>query len=79
MNKIIIENLRRKYPKDTRIQLVFMDDVQAPPVGTCGTVLGIDDMGNVLVKWDNGSMLNVLYGIDKISIVSLPDVKSDNV
>ena len=79
MNKIIIENLRRKYPKDARIQLVFMDDVQAPPVGTCGTVLGIDDMGNVLVKWDNGSMLNVLYGIDKISIVSLPDVKSDNV
>ena len=42
-----------------------MDDVQAPPVGTKGTVRGVDDTANLLVDWDNGCGLNVIYGIDK--------------
>jgi hypothetical protein len=41
-----------------------MDDVQAPPVGTKGTVVGVDDAGSILVCWDNGSSLNVAYGED---------------
>jgi hypothetical protein len=41
-----------------------MDDVQAPPVGTKGTVLGVDDTASVMVRWDNGSGLNVVYGED---------------
>ena len=43
-----------------------MDDVAAPPIGTYGTVTGIDDTGSILVDWDNGSGLNVLYGIDRV-------------
>ena len=43
-----------------------MDDFQAPPIGTKGTVRGVDDMGNILVNWDNGSSLNVVYDIDVI-------------
>ena len=46
-----------------------MDDVQAPPVGTKGTVLGVDDTGSLLMRWDTGSSLNVIYGediVDKI-------------
>lgn len=43
-----------------------MDDVQAPPAGTKGTVIGVDDMASVMVKWDNGSRLNVIYGEDEI-------------
>lgn len=35
--------LRNKYPSGTRVRLVQMDDVQAPPVGTLGTVMGVDD------------------------------------
>ena len=41
-----------------------MDDVQAPPIGTKGTVYGVDDTGSMLVNWDNGSGLNVVYGVD---------------
>ena len=41
-----------------------MDDAQAPPLGTRGTVIGVDDTGSIMVKWDNGSGLNVIYGID---------------
>lgn len=61
-----IEQLRRDYPAGTRIELVRMDDVQAPPVGTNGTVRGVDDTGSLLVSWDNGNSLNVIYGIDLV-------------
>lgn len=59
-----LEGLRSRYPVGTRVELVQMDDVQAPPIGTKGTVTGIDDTGSLLVDWDNGSGLNVIYGID---------------
>jgi len=43
-----------------------MDDPQAPAKGTLGTVKGVDDIGSLLVAWDNGGRLNVLYGIDEV-------------
>ncbi len=61
-----VERVRRLYPQGTRIELVAMDDVQAPPVGTKGTVRGVDDTGSLLVDWDNGSGLNVIYGVDVV-------------
>ena len=60
----IIERLRREYPVGTRVELVKMDDVQAPPVGTLGTVKGVDDIGSIMVAWDTGSGLSVAYGED---------------
>lgn len=63
-NKEIVEMIRRQYPKGCRVELVRMDDVQAPPVGTKGTVIGVDDTASVMVKWDNGCGLNVVYGED---------------
>ena len=47
-----------------RVELVQMDDPQAPPIGTKGTVIGVDDIGSVMVAWDTGSGLNVAYGVD---------------
>ena len=41
-----------------------MDDPQAPPIGTKGTVIGVDAIGSIMVHWDNGSGLNVVYGED---------------
>ena len=38
--------------------------MQAPPVGTKGTVKGVDDTGSLLMRWDNGSGLNVVYWVD---------------
>lgn len=60
----IIEKLRAEYPAGTRVELAKMDDIQAPPVGTKGTVIGVDDIGSIMVKWDNGSSLHIVYGED---------------
>ena len=47
-----------------------MEDIQSPPVGIKGTVFGVDDTGSLMVLWDNGSELNVLYGIDRCRIIT---------
>ena len=60
-----LATLRRDYPAGTRIELIEMWDFQASPVGTQGTVLGVDDMGDLLVNWDTGSSLKVVYGVDR--------------
>lgn len=59
-----IQDLRDRYKPGTRVELLRMDDVQAPPIGTKGTVIGVDDAASVMVKWDNGSGLNIIYGED---------------
>ena len=58
------ERILREYPAGTRVELVRMDDPQAPPVGTKGTVLGVDDIGSIMVAWDNGCGLSVAFGED---------------
>ena len=63
-SKETIERLRSEYPTGCRVELVQMDDPQAPPTGTAGTVLGVDDTGSIMVRWDTGSGLNVIYGAD---------------
>ena len=66
----VVEALRREYPAGTRVELVKMDDLQAPPIGTKGTVRGVDDIGSIMVDWDNGSGLNVVYGEDVVRKIS---------
>ena len=66
----IIEQLRREFPAGTRVELVRMDDAQAPPVGMKGTVLGVDDTGSLLMRWDNGCGLKVVYGEDVVRKIS---------
>ena len=63
-SKEIVERLRSEYPVGTRVELVRMDDTQAPAPGTKGTVLGVDDTGSLLMRWDNGSGLNLIYSED---------------
>lgn len=65
-NKELLEFLQQEYPPGTRVRLTRMDDSQAPPLGTKGTVTGVDDMGFLLVVWDNGSHLNVIHGVDEV-------------
>ena len=64
-NRKVVERIRKEYPVGCRVRLVSMNDSQAPPIGTEGTVRGVDDTGSLLVRWDNGSGLNVLYGEDE--------------
>ena len=60
-----VERLREEYPAGCRVELLVMDDEQAPPPGTEGTVLGVDDVGSIMVRWDNGSSLSVAFGADE--------------
>ena len=62
----IVDGVRKQYPVGTKVELVQMDDPQAPPTGTRGTVTGVDDTGSLLMRWDNGSGLNVVYGEDSV-------------
>lgn len=61
----LVQTLRKRYTAGCRVKLIRMEDPQAPPVGTEGTVLDVDDMGSILVCWDNGSSLSIAYGIDR--------------
>lgn len=63
-SKVIVEKIKSEYPPGTRVELVKMDDIQAPPIGTKGTVIGVDDIGSIMVAWDNRSSLHVVYGED---------------
>ena len=60
----LVKILLATYPKDSRVVLIQMDDIQAPPLGTQGTVQGVDDLGTIMVHWDNGSHLGVVLGAD---------------
>ena len=60
-----VERIRREYPAGCRVELLRMDDPQAPAIGTRGTVRGVDDSGSIMVAWDSGGSLNVLFGVDE--------------
>ena len=62
----VVNMLREKYPKGTRVVLLEMDAPQAPPIGTKGTVRHVDDAAGIGVNWDNGSTLSAIYGVDRI-------------
>ncbi len=63
------EKIRTLFPVGTRVELVHMDDPNAPSVGTRGTVMGVDDLGSILMSWDDGSRLNVIQGKDEVKRV----------
>ena len=52
-SKEIVEQVRRQYPVGTRVELVKI-------------VEGVDDTASLIVAWDNGSHLNVIYGEDEV-------------
>ena len=62
-----VERLRQQFPAGCRVVLHAMEDVQAPPIGTKGTVIGADDAGHIMVSWDNGGSLNLIAGVDSFS------------
>lgn len=69
MNRITDEeliNLRNEFKEGTIVELVEMDDVDAPPTGTKGIVEHVDSIGTIHISWDNGSGLGAVYGVDKV-------------
>ena len=69
MNIMDVKRLRELYPVGTRIMLDYMEDIQAVPTGTKGTVDHIDDMGTIHMKWDNGSNLGICPDADRFHVI----------
>lgn len=65
MNERQIERIKKAYPTGTRIMLDYMDDPYAPvPSGTKGTVVLVDDAGQIHISWDNGRSLAIVPEVD---------------
>ena len=68
-NKEMLEKLRRDFPKGATVELLKMDDVQAPPIGTKGIVRSVDHIGTSHVVWESGSGLGVVLGEDLCRVI----------
>lgn len=66
-NKQELAALREKYPPGTKIILHHMNDPFGVPDGTIGEVVTVDDAGNIHMKWQNGSSLALIEGVDVFS------------
>ena len=64
-----VEKIKKLFPVGTRVRLIHMDDPQAVPSGTLGTVDYIDDDGQLHMKWDNGRTLALIYGVDQFETI----------
>jgi len=66
-SKETVEQLRKMYPRGTRVELVRMNDPYSRlKPGDKGTVACIDDTGTLFCNWDSGSTLGVVYGEDAV-------------
>ena len=62
------EFIEKMYPVGATVVLDHMNDPQAPPSGTKGEIILIDSIGQIHVKWENGSGLALIYGEDSFHL-----------
>jgi len=55
--------------KGKRIRCISMNDPNPVPSGTEGTVVNVDDVGTIHVKWDNGGGLGLVPNEDKYELI----------
>ena len=65
-----LDRIRREYSVGTIIELIEMSDKFAPPKGTLGEVIGVDDVGDLEILWATGSSLKVILSEDRIRKVN---------
>lgn len=74
-SKSYLEQLRKKYPVGTKLQLLSMRNETYPVLpGTVGEVTHIDDAGSIHMRWENGSSLALIPEID--SFQTVPEEKN---
>lgn len=65
LTKTEIAQIRLNYPPGTRVLLIHMEDSCAVPSGTRGSVISVDDAGQIHMKWDNGRTLSIVPQADQ--------------
>lgn len=70
-----VNRIKERYPIGTVIELTAdMEDNYHPfPKGMQGEVIGIDHIGTLHMKWQNGSGLGVMVGEDSFKVISKPE------
>ena len=69
-SEIELDRIRKEYPVGTIIELLSMNDEQAPPKGTLGEVLGVDGAGDLLMRWATGNRLKIIISEDRFRKVN---------
>ncbi|GEM_PF-3524192 len=74
----IAEQLKKDYPKGTRIVLLDMGDDPRPiESGTRGTVRSVDDMAMVHCDFDNGRYFGIVYGEDRYRKLTEQEIEEE--
>ena len=64
MTEATVKHLREKYT-GKQIELTGpMNDPQPIPVGSRGLCIGVDDMGQLIMRWNSGRSLSLIPGED---------------
>lgn len=59
-----VEQIKAEYPAGTKIELINMDGESRMFPGMKGEVTGVDDIGQIHMKWENGSSLALNTEVD---------------
>lgn len=68
-----IARIKEMYPKGTPIRLYSMEGEQSVPPGSRGIVDHVDDIGQIHMKWENGSCLALNVEEDRFDIITQQD------
>ena len=77
--EILVRMIKEQYKLGMRVRLLRMNDTQAPPVGTEGTVRGVDDIGSVIrsnlqERWRQYSIEKFLSSLCGYKLASLKNM-----
>jgi len=56
--------------KGKRVRCIHMNDEYGVPSGVEGTIISVDDIGTIHVKWDNGSTLGLVPKEDRYELIN---------
>ena len=68
-----VERIKQHFPKGTPIRLYSMEGEQSVPPGSRGVVDYVDDIGQIHMKWENGSCLALNMEKDRFDIITQQD------
>ena len=78
LSRDVVERLKKEYPKGTRLVLISMDDPYSKLVsGDKGSVNYVDSAGTIHMKWDRGSRLGLVYGVDVFRKLSDKEIEQE--
>lgn len=77
LNREEVKRIKKKYSRDTPVRLYSMKGEKQMPFGMEGKVLSVDDIGQIHVAWENGSMLALNPEEDQFDIISPEEITSE--